>query len=355
LFKKEGVSYNKDKNGSDNTRCKAKPSQNFTINLDTGVLTAQADLSQILYWCKDVNGYWFPSRYTNVEAAYAAGYSRHILEWKAKGPTGIYGVLVSEDGKHVTYDFNMEPDDQALNCVIRIPAIVSPVNHQLLTYDNKASFCNASSLNVRMQRKNIYTDLIDYNFKFDQKFGSSTDDIKVYLTTVENKLRLNQYQNTMLNPYVNKSCVIPYLDIKYSQTKTQLYTEKAVKTYSFNFDTMTEIPKYLLLAVSGYNAIYKDLRIFVNNNANIYTNISMTELFNATKRNGMDNYTIFDNSKSGYPNTWKKPRRNVPVNFGNGSILFLEYGVDIPLQNYMLMAGLGQVALTYTISFCRIK
>lgn len=40
-----------------------------------------------------------PSRYTNVEAAYAAGYSRHILEWKAKGPTGIYGVLVSEDGK----------------------------------------------------------------------------------------------------------------------------------------------------------------------------------------------------------------------------------------------------------------
>lgn len=52
--------------------------------------------------------------------------------------------------------------------------------------------------------------------------------------------------------------------------------------FTFNFDTMTEIPKYLLLAVSGYNAIYKDLRIFVNNNANIYTNISMTELFNAT-------------------------------------------------------------------------
>lgn len=77
-------------------------------------------------------------------------------------------------------------------------------------------------------KENIYTDLIDYNFKFDQKFGSSTDDIKVYLTTVENKLRLNQYQNTMLNPYVNKSCVIPYLDIKYSQTKTQLYTEKDV-------------------------------------------------------------------------------------------------------------------------------
>ena len=348
IFKKPGVAYNQTATGQDFLKNKKLKSQNFIINPNTGVKATNGEETDLLYWVKTVDGYHFPSNVENAQALYDMGYPRYCIEWKA---TGILGVETKVVGDKITHTFILEPVGQALNVAIRVPDLQIPLYNPIAEAEAKTTFTNSGKLVCTMNKNKLATELIRTHFDFESHFTNEIygDGMAIQMDTVGCRLILKQSHNPLLQGFVNPVCVIPYYDLnQMSMTQKKTSTSNILRFNIVN-SKLTQCPKYLRISLDKKNAKINKIVMKYKNGNDVLGSISMNDFYNNTKANGISQYNNHDNNINAYPNMWKKPNKNAKImNGGNGTILFLEFGKDIPTMDPHLMPGLQEI-LSITI------
>ena len=358
---------------------KAVASMNYTMIVTAGTATTEAIYTMTVTTASTTlytmyyNGIPFPTNVENWGQCLEIGMAVQQLFWYFnKPPYMAAGEAVVNDFSLATISGSSMTSTQSLIMTITIPEVKTPLINPLLDIDYNKSFSNVSKINVDVKLAaqdtalyNLITRqigfptstmpyVLDYtandpnNFGFPQvMFNNNIGAGSIYFSN--SKLITRQY-TSVLSPWINKITTLPYIqyDAPISVTISPLLnTVSEYQTLTVSLRSV--IPEMVLIMIdSPASAVITDIQVMFNGETSIM-NQKMDSLRAATRRNGLNwsnkndlyGYSMVNNNSSyslnptgttsglsGLVDFSGKSTSNI---MGNGSVLMLKMGTDIPL------------------------
>lgn len=326
---------------------------------------------------------YYPTNMKDWKLALDLGIAPEVLFWYYNKPEysrcgqNINGI-VNDFNYGITIN-TIYTSNQSLIVNIVVPKIRAPLINPLLINDYAASFSNSDILQIKIKlaaqdqrlynlitkqvafpiatRKYIY----DYtaagwtNGAF--QLNTSTNNIGVGSLTVSDTYITTRMTNSVLGAYKNNVSTIPFIAYDCPVSDTGFVSSEDMYYESSNVSLSTVIPEHILLMFScKYSVEITKLEIIYNGRSDVMMQ-DINTLKTLTSQNGInwsrrnDSYGYSFTSNFATSKTMTKNNTNI---IGQGTVLMLQYGRDIPIpQDFQACANMSgaDLSVQYRISY----